>query len=233
MAADPSASFVAEGAEIPITDADIDELIVTPKKVAGLTVVSRELAEDSSPEASQVVGDGLARDIAKKVDLAFFGSTTTDGPDGLHNLTGLTEIDATGPLDNLDVFAEAIAESYNVGGTITSFVASPTVALALAQLKQFSTAGSNIPLLQPDPTQPTQRLVQGVPLIISPAVDDFTIWGIPNAFSFVVLHEDVTLDLDRSAFFTSDRIGVRSTLRVAWGFPHPASVVKIVLADGS
>jgi HK97 family phage major capsid protein len=107
------------------------------------------------------------------------------------------------------------------------------VALALAQLKQFATADSNIPLLQPDPTQPTQRLLQGVPLVVSPAVDDFTIWGIPQAFSFVVLHDNVTLDLDKSAFFTSDRIGVRSTLRVSYGWPHPASVVKVVLSDSS
>lgn len=233
VAADPSASFVAEGAEIPVTDADIDELIVTPKKVAGLTVISRELAEDSSPEASQVVGDGLARDIAKKVDAAFFGTHTTNGPDGLRALSGSTEIDATGGITDLDWAAEAIAESQNENGTITAFCASPATALALATLHQFSTAGSNIPLLGVDPSQPTRRLVQGVPLIVSPAVGDDVIWAIPQAFSFVVVHDDVTLDIDRSAFFTSDRIGVRSTLRVAWGFPNPASVIKLVLADGS
>jgi len=231
--ADPSASFVAEGQEIPVTDADIEELIVTPGKVAGLTVVSRELAEDSSPEATQVVGDGLARDIAKQVDAAFFGTTTANGPDGLRNLSGVTVVDATGALVNLDAFAEAIAESLNVGGTITSFVASPTVALALAQLKQFGATDSNVPLLQPDPTQPTRRLVQGVPLIISPAVGDDVVWGIPQEFSFAVLHNDVTLDVDTSAFFTSDRVGVRTTLRVGFGWPHPASIVRITLSDSS
>lgn len=115
VAADPSAAWVPEGGEIPITDADVDELIVTPKKVAGLTVVSRELAEDSSPEATQTVGDGLARDIAKKIDAAFFGDTTTNGPSGLRALAGVTMVDATGPVVDLDVFAEAIAEAENVG----------------------------------------------------------------------------------------------------------------------
>lgn len=233
VAADPSASFVAEGAEIPITDADVDELIVTPKKVAGLTVVSRELASDSSPEASEVVGTGLARDIAKKIDAAFFGNTTANGPSGLRALAGVTEIDGTETIDDLDLFAEAIAESENVGGTITSFVASPTVALALARLKQYSASGSNLPLLQPDPTQPTRRLIQGVRLVVSPAVGDDVIWAVPQAFSYVVLREDVQVAVDGSAFFTSDRIGVRGTMRVAWGFPHPASVVKIVLSESS
>jgi HK97 family phage major capsid protein len=233
VAADPSASFVAEGAEIPVTDADIDELIVTPRKVAGLTVVSRELATDSSPEATDVVGEGLARDIAKKVDAAYFGLHTTNGPDGLRALTAATSIDATGALTDLDAFAEAIAESENVGGTISSFVASPAVALALAQLKEYGASGSNVPLLGVDPTQPTRRLVQGVPLIVSPAVGDDVVWAIPRQYSYVVLHDDVTLDVDASPFFTSDRIAVRATLRVSWGFPHPASIVRIVLQDHS
>jgi hypothetical protein len=41
VAADPSAAWVAEGAATPATDADLDEVIVTPSKVAGLTVISR------------------------------------------------------------------------------------------------------------------------------------------------------------------------------------------------
>ena len=232
VAQDPSAAWVLEGGEIPITDADVDEIIITPKKVAGLTVVSRELAEDSSPEATQVVGDGLARDIAKKIDAAYFGNTTTNGPSGLHALAGVTVVDATGPVVDLDAFATASAESEAVGGTITSFVASPTVALALSQLKTGSQL--NTGLLQPDPTLPTRRLIHGVPLVVSPAVSDSAIWAIPQAFSFVVLRsDDVTLDISPQAFFTSDRIGVRSTLRVSWGFPHPASIVKIVLDDPS
>jgi predicted phage gp36 major capsid-like protein len=68
VAADPSAAWVAEGQEIPASDADIDELIVTPKKLAGLSIISSELAADSSPAAQQVVGDGLVRDLVRKLD---------------------------------------------------------------------------------------------------------------------------------------------------------------------
>lgn len=232
VTADPATSFVAEGQELNVSDQSISELLITPAKVAGITVVSRELANDSNPEATDVVGDGLGRDLAKRIDAAAFGTHTTNGPDGLHALAGVTEIDATGPLDNLDAFAEAISEAENVGAQLTSFVASPTVALALAQLKTGSQL--NTPLLGVDPTNPTQRLVQGVPLVVSPAVDDATIWGIPKAFSYVVLRDDeATLDVDKSPFFTSDRIAVKATLRVSWGWPHPAAIQKIVLSDSS
>ncbi|MEJ7742083.1 MAG: phage major capsid protein [Nocardioidaceae bacterium] len=68
MTADPTAAWVAEGDEIPISDPTLAELTVTPAKVAGLTIVSRELADDSDPAAAYVVGAGLARDIARRVD---------------------------------------------------------------------------------------------------------------------------------------------------------------------
>ncbi|OBJ74689.1 hypothetical protein A5656_15660 [Mycobacterium gordonae] len=197
-----------------------------------MTVVSRELASDSNPEATDVVGDGLARDIARKIDAAAFGAHTSNGPDGLKALAGVTEIDATGSLDNLDAFAEAISEAENVGAQLTSFVASPAVALALAQLKTGSQL--NTPLLGSDPTNPTQRLALGVPLVVCPAMDNATIWGIPKDFSYVVLRDDtVQLDVDASPFFTSDRIAVRATMRVSWGWPHPAAIQKIVLSDSS
>jgi hypothetical protein len=75
------------GRRDPATDADLDEVIVTPSKVAGLTVISRELAEDTTPEAAEVVGDGLARDIARRIDQAFFGNLAAPAPPGLGSLS--------------------------------------------------------------------------------------------------------------------------------------------------
>ncbi len=79
VTADPTAAWVAEGAEIPVSDLQTAEVDVVTKKVAGLSVVTSELAEDSSPEATAEVGRGLARDIARKVDAAFFGDGTANG----------------------------------------------------------------------------------------------------------------------------------------------------------
>jgi HK97 family phage major capsid protein len=70
VAADPVASWAAEGAEITPSEPTLTELTVTPAKVAGLTIISRELADDSSPQAARVVGGGLARDIARRIDQA-------------------------------------------------------------------------------------------------------------------------------------------------------------------
>src|SRR5699024_3273357 len=104
------------------SDSTFDELTVTPSKVAGLSIISRELAEDSSPAAQQIVGDGLARDIARKIDAAFFAASTTNGPSGLGSLTTST---ATYDGVTLDWAHEALSQSERQGGSITSFVTDP------------------------------------------------------------------------------------------------------------
>lgn len=239
LAEDPSAAWVLEGQEIPADDAVVDELVVTPKKVAGLSVISRELATDSINEsAAEVVGQAIARDIAKRVDQAAFGLTTpANGPRGLHSLDDVSVVDASSGVTDLDPFAAGQSLAEQQGAAVSYWVASPAVALHLATLKRET--GSNEQLLQPDATLPTRRAIAGVPLVVSPAVEDFVIWGIPGtpdtagAFSFVVQAQDATLDVDASPFFTSDRIAIRATLRVAFGWPHPQSVVRIDLPDGS
>jgi hypothetical protein len=41
---------------------------------------------------------------------------------------------------------------------------------------------------------------------------------------------DAEVQVDRSVFFTSDRVAVRATCRVGFGFPHTAELVRIRLA---
>ncbi|NLV77780.1 MAG: phage major capsid protein [Rhodococcus sp.] len=232
---DPSAAWVAEGGEIPATDAVLDEIEVIPSKVAGLSIISRELATDSTPEAQQIVGNGLARDIAKKVDAAFFGTNITDDgppivrdaarPLGLLDVTGYQSVDTSGTITNTDPFAEALSKAETVGATVTSFIAHPDTVLTLAKVKKAD--GSNEPLLGNDPTAPTKRTVLGVPLYSSPAVAAGDIWAIPRDRVQVVLRDNVTLDVDGSAYFTSDRIALRATMRVGFAFPHAAAIVRL------
>lgn len=224
---DPSAAWVPEGGEIPLSDAALDQASTSFFKVAGLTIVTRELADDSSPEAAQIIGDGLARDIARKIDAAYFGTTTTNGPSGLKSLTTSTA-SAGGTFTNLDPFIAAIYGTEGYGVSVNHFVANPTDAQTLSQLKQGT--ASNVPLLGSDPTKPGSRTIQGVPLITSPAVTAGTIWGIPTVRSIVVIRDDATLDIDRSVYFTSDRVAIRATMRVGWVFPQPLAIQKITKA---
>lgn len=229
VAGDPTAAWVAEGAEITPSDLEVEEVASPFYKVAGLTILSRELAEDSSPAAATLVGQGLARDIARKVDAAFFGSkgASTVQPAGLADLAGVNEIEAGATWTNVDPFAEAIYAAEGVGATVAAFVANPADALLLAKVKKQT--GSNEPLLGTSATEATRRVIAGVPLLVSPAVAAGTVWGIPKERTVIALREDVTLDADKSAFFTSDRVAIKATLRMAALFPHAAAVQKVTV----
>ncbi|OBB44948.1 capsid protein [Mycobacterium sp. 852002-51961_SCH5331710] len=226
VSADPTAAWTAEGQEIAASDPTIGEVVVTPKKLAGLTVVSNELASDSSPAALQIVGEGLVRDLRRKIDSAYWASATpTNGPAGVGVLSGVSTVDAGASFANMDWAAEAASLVEVAHSTLTAFVAHPDTALTLATIKEQT--GSNKALLGSDPTQPTARTIAGVPLYTSPEVPANTVWGIATQHSIVVMRQDPTVVVDSSAFFTSDRVAVRATLRVGFAFPHPAALVKV------
>lgn len=232
---DASAFWTAEGADITPSDTGVDEINVLAKKLAALSIISNELANDSSPAAQAVVGESIARDLARKIDAAFFADTTANGPSGLQSLDDIQFIDTdTVPLTNVDAFSEAISKAENVGARVTSFVANATTVLALSKLKKLTT-GSNEPLLQPDPTQPTRRQILGVPVYSVPNTVMATgeIWALDSSRVFIVVREGTSLVVDPSRYFESDRLGIRATMRLGFGFPHQQAVVKIAADPGT
>ncbi len=236
VVADAGSGWYSEGSDITPTDAQISELVVTPTKLATLSKVSNELANDSSPTATAVVGQGMARDLARKLDTAFFANTTANGPSGLLSLGDVQTVDGSSAA-GLDAFAEAISKLESVGSTCTAFCASAATVLELSQLKQFDgVTQSNVPLLSQagDGTAATKRQILGVNLWPLPAgvIADGVVWALDAAKTFVVLRQDAQVEVDRSVFFGSDSLGVRSVLRVGFGWPHQEAVVQIGL-DGS
>lgn len=231
VASDVSSGWVAEAAEIPATDLATSEIDVVPRKLAALTAISNELANDSSPAAQAIVGQSIVRDLQRKLDGAYFGNTAANTPDGLLSITPNAVnggVVANG-YTNLDwaESAKTNAEQHNT--QITAFVCSPATALALSTIKEYSAAQSNRHLLGADPTLPGQRIVSGVPLLTSPAVSGSTIWAIPRERSIVAMRQDASLVPDSSVFFTSDRTAVRATIRLSWAFTDPAAFSKITL----
>lgn len=227
LAADAAAAWVVEGAEINPTDAVFAEAVVTPAKLAGLSIISRELAEDSSPAAAQLVGQSIARDLARKLDAAFFGNLPTPAPAGLEAVPGVGAVAAGTTFTDIDPFAEAISAAEQEGALLGGFIANPADALTLATIKEQT--GSNKPLLGPDPSQPTRRSILGVPLHSSPAVTPGTVWAVPRDRVLIVLRDNAKVEASTDAYFSSDRVGVKATMRAGFAFPHPAAIIKITL----
>ncbi|MCV7002812.1 phage major capsid protein [Mycolicibacterium alvei] len=235
---DPSNSWTQNGAEIPVSDPDINEIDVIPSGLKGLVVVTNELVADSDPSALDVVGQGLVRDLRTKLDAAFLGNTVANGPSGIESLTGVSE--TTLSFDgSLDVIAEAVSLAENAGAPTVhpdglpnfSLVANPSDVLALSTAKVSD--DSHQPLLGPDATKVTGRSALGVPIFSAPACEQGTAWLIPRDRVFVVLRDDPEVIADTSAFFSSARTAIRAVLRVGIAFPHEAAVVRVAIDGGS
>lgn len=226
VSADPSAAWVDEGEEIPVSEAQLDEVEAPFRKVAGLSIISRELAEDSSPAAADEIGRGLVRDIARKVDLAMFTDAGAKAPAGLAALTGYTQVESPETLTSLDPFIAARFRAANVGAELAAYVLSPADAEELALLKESSASAKR--LLTEAAGQPGTMAIDGIPVVTSPALTNGISWAIPRNSVRVGVRQDAKVDVDHSAFFTSDRVAIRGTMRVAIGFGHPAAVVQIV-----
>src|SRR5690606_31489600 len=102
ITADAPANWVAEGDEITQGDPTFDQISVIPRKVAGITPAGNEAIDDSEPELDEVIGQSLARAIATRVDLAYFGDLALPAPAGLGSLDDtVTVVEADGPLEDL------------------------------------------------------------------------------------------------------------------------------------
>jgi hypothetical protein len=58
-------------------------------------------------------------------------------------------------------------------------------------------------------------------VLVSPSVAADVVWAIAAAHSLFVIRQDASVQTDSSVFFTSDRVAVRATLRVGFGFTYP------------
>ena len=237
---DPAVAWTAEGEEIAASGAKVAEDADTFRKLAGLTAVSNEFLNDSSPAIADIVTGGLARSLALKLDTAFFGSRGSDvnAPRGLGDLTSVNIIAAGAKITSLDVFTEAVYAASKAGGaTLNAFVAHPDDGLALAKIKDR--ADSQRPLLQSDVTKGAgvteagtvtpAATIAGVPFYTTPACPKGTIWGIPKDSVVVAVRKDITLTKDESVYFTSDVTAIRALARVTFCYGHAAAIQKITI----
>ena len=234
---DAASTWLAEGADITETDPTIGEEVVSAMKLGALTKVNNELANDSSPAATSVVGDGLTRSIARQLDVAFFGTGGGLAPPGLLSLSGIATVTVPGSTwTNFDWATEAQSQLERVGSTVTAFCASFETVRQLSEVKSFTGAAmnSNQPLLNAgdgDVATAQPRNIFGVPLFSLPegTITDGTIWALDRDKTYAVIRQDIGLVVDPSFYFGSDSLAVRVIIRVGFGYPHHAAICKITL----
>ncbi|MGE2737348.1 phage major capsid protein [Mycolicibacterium vaccae] len=217
--ADPAVGWYNENDIIAETDGATDEVEVIPTKTAGLTPISNELAEDSTPAALDLIAAGLSNQITRAIDGAYLANTTAKGPNGLLSI-GYTGVDTGASLSNLDPFIAARYAAKTNGSDLTSWIMAPAQAEALSKLKVAS--GSNQSLIQFVEDGIT---VAGLPVIVSDQVDAETkFWGIPQAHVVLVMRKGTRVE--KFPNVQQDGIWVRAVSRLGIGFLNEPGVVR-------
>lgn len=216
---DPSVAWYKELATIAATDGSTSEVSVDIYKTAGLTLISNELKDDSDPAVADLVGSGLANQIARAVDAAYLGNTATSTPSGLLS-AAYTNVDTGTAITNLDPFIQARYASVAAGSELSSWIVSPATAELLSKLKIQS--GSNQSLIQFVADGIT---VAGLPVVVSDQVDGATkFWGVPRSHVVLVARKGTAVE----QFPAVDKDGtyVRAVARYGIGYLNPAGVVR-------
>lgn len=217
------AGFLAELADLPLSNADTASVTATAFKIAGATQASSEMLADMDPAIATQIGTSIADQIIWSLDTAVLGNTTANGPSGLLSLAS-TQVDPGASLANTDAFVKAVFAGQNadVPAKVTHFVVSPQTAEDLSLLKQAS--GSNQSLLQFQ--QDGTILVAGVPILTSSLVDeDTTAWAVDASHSRLVLRAGT--QITKTYVPQNDSWFISGVARYGWVNLAPASVVRI------
>jgi HK97 family phage major capsid protein len=215
--------FIAELADLPLSNADTSQVTAIAYKIAGATQVSSEMLADMSPDIAAQIGESIANEIIWSLDTAVLGNTTSNGPSGLLSLAS-TQVDPGASLANTDAFVKAVyaAQNATVPAKVTHFVVSPATAQALSLLKIAT--GYNSSLLQFQ--QDGSILVAGVPILISTLVDGTTTaWAVDASQSRLVLRAGT--QVIKTYVPQNDSWFISGVARYGWVNLAPASVIRI------
>lgn len=81
--------WVAENAALSPSDMTFDSVSLAPKHAGGMTEMSRQLLQQSSPDIEQLVRDDLSFMLAQAIDAAIIEGGGTNEPEGVLSTTGI------------------------------------------------------------------------------------------------------------------------------------------------
>jgi len=227
-AAATPASWVVEGAAIPVFRGTFSAATMSPGKIAAIISFSEELSRVSNIEdVSRML---LSQSVADGLDLAFFA---TSPPGVLAGLTPLTASTATSTLDALLADLSALLRALNVP--------SPNVVFAMAP-SNYLTASALLPPTFGYTLAPSTALATGTCVAIDAdgvaaalGEERFTISTAaaiverddPGAMSTV--GSPNVIGAPERSLFQTDSVGVRVIAPAAWtARPNSAAVVNSV-----
>jgi HK97 family phage major capsid protein len=221
---DGTASWTGEATEITSDAPTADEMLLTPKGVKNLAVLSNESIDDVEADVLTAVGDALTRSIARAVDVRAFSNSaaTAIAPVGLMNASVLGGIAVSGTVNIATIRARVAALS--AAGAVPNAVYVHATDYAALDA-QSDTTGRG--LLVPDPTQPGAQTIGGARIYVAPFAAAGTAIIAETGQINVGVRKDARVDFSADAKFTADSVVARVVARLDWAINDLAGISVI------
>lgn len=164
-----TATFVAEGAQIPTKEIDTDEVVLLPSTMKGvktITPFTNELARQSVVALDAAIRDAMVTQVSATLDRAFIAGTAVNEPQGIITLgTAATVAGTAVGTPTLDDLMDAVgaALSADVDANNLRWMMNSRDWITMRKLKDADQRYQ----LQPDPTAPGAFTLFGFPVTVT------------------------------------------------------------------
>ena len=237
LTADPQAYWRGELDDITESDPTFGAVMLQPKTVAILTLVSHEVWEDAAG-LGQAVEDAMSRALAVEIDrVGMFGGGdgNANEPTGIYYTDGITtvEMDTNGAIpDDYDKFLDCIQKIEEANGNPGVAIYSPRTKRKLAGLVTGITSDKT----KLEPPQDFKDLRK----LVTTAVPDDLTWGsatdecsaaLMGGFNnvFMGMRNQVRIDVSPHGTGVFNKLGlwVRAFARVDFAVIRPAQLARL------
>ena len=232
----PAATAIAEGTEITALDPTFSTVTMKAQKVAVLTKVSRELLADEGVDIEAFLAEDLGIALGVKANSLLTVGTGTVQPNGIvtaagSGVTGGTAVSGAFTADNLIDLAHSVDGAYVRNGA--GWMMNRSTIGAVRKLKD----GSGRYLFEPAATVGAPDVLLGAPIYDNPDVASVATSAKSVIFGglrnyMVRIAGGLEIARSEDAYFASDEIGVRATLRL-WGDIGQSSAIKYFVGNAS
>jgi hypothetical protein len=222
-AAPTGADWTAEGAPIPAVTLGDSALISTPRKLAALLSLSNESLDDAVIPIGDLTGQAIRDAMGPKMDDGLLhGTGTAPQPDGI-----LAHAPAAA---NHPDFRQAVigawGEVVQAGAPADQVWAFANASILATEWARVGTTGDPIHEDAPDQTLtigPGIRTV-AVPSLVGGTTPEILVADVSSLF--LVIRDELSIDVNPSIYFASDSVGLRVKVRVACACPTPAKSLR-------
>jgi HK97 family phage major capsid protein len=216
MTGDVTAAWYSEAGEISESDATLDSVTLTARKMGCLVRINREILEDSDPGVDGIIRNSVAQAMALELDrVALVGTGTAPQPRGLQNFSGINTVTSVGTPADYSKFLDAIFEVRLDNFEPNAIINSVRTAKTLAKL-YTGISSDKTPLTAPADYAALQRFASNqVPVNLGVGTNESLAFVGDFSQLMIGLRQNIIVEVSNAAkdVFEKDQIMLRATWR--------------------